>query len=196
MKGFSDPDIDDLITKTKKYAERSTDIVRRLNDFAKPGRVEKVDVYEVVDASIEMAKDGFKKLLTNIDIIKQMDEGIPKVEGNYVHFEEIFLNLIGNACQAMEGMGGKIIIKGRRENNSVHIDVQDTGPGIPKEDLGKVFGAFYTTKKDGMGMGLYIIDKIVTTFGGKLELESELNRGSTFKVVLPIMGSKQLHYPT
>jgi signal transduction histidine kinase len=190
MKGFSDPDIDSLITKTKKYVERSTDIVRRLNDFAKPGHVEEVDIHEAIDASIEMAKDGFKTLLTNIEIIKEMDEGIPKVEGNYVHLEEIFLNLIRNACQAMDGMGGKIIIKARSENNSVFVDVQDTGPGIPEEDIDKVFDAFYTTKKKGMGMGLYIIDNIIRTFGGRLELESELDRGSTFRVVLPVMCSR------
>jgi len=189
-KGISDPDIDRLLTKTKEYAKRSTDIVRRLSDFAKPGHVEKVDIYKVVDASIEMAKDGFKRLLINIEVIKKMDEGIPAIEGNYVHFEEIFLNLIRNACQAMEGMEGKIIIKGRSENGSIFIDVQDSGPGIPKDNLKRVFGAFYTTKKEGMGMGLYIIDNIVKTFGGRLELESELGQGSTFTVVLPTTASR------
>ena len=189
MRDFSDPKIDDLLTITKKYVKRLTGIVGRLRDFAKPGHVEKVDMYKVVGASIDMAKDGFKKLLTKIEIIKEMDEGIPKIEGNYVYFEEIFLNLIHNAWQAMEGMRGKTIIKGRSDNNWVYIVVQDTGPGIPKEDLKNVFNAFYTTKKDGMGMGLYIINNIIRTFGGRLELESELGRGTTFTVVLPIMGS-------
>jgi signal transduction histidine kinase len=187
---FSDPNIDDLLTKTKKYVKRLTSIVGRLGDFAKPGHVEKVDIYKVVDASIEMAKDGFKRLLTKIEIIKEMDEGIPNIEGNYVYFEEIFLNLIHNACQAMQGMRGKIVIKGRPDNNWVYIVVQDTGPGIPKENLQKVFRAFYTTKRDGMGMGLYIIDSIIRTFGGRLELESELGRGTTFRVALPMNGSK------
>ena len=189
-KGFSDPNVDDLLTKNKKYAKHLTDIISRLRDFAKPGRVEKVDMYKVVDASIEMAKDGFKRHLMNIEIIKEMDEGIPKVEGNYVYFEEIFLNLIHNASQAMQGMRGKIIIKGRSNNNWIYIAVQDTGPGIPKENLKEVFTAFYTTKEEGMGMGLYIIHNIIKTLGGRLELESELGRGSIFTVVLPIMSSK------
>lgn len=190
MKGFSDPELDALLIKTKEYVERSIDIIGRLNDFAKPGHVEKVDISKIVDASIEMMKDGFKHLLTKIEIIKEMDEGIPKIEGNYVHFEEIFLNLIRNACQAMKGMSGKIIIKGRSDNNWVYIAVQDTGPGIPEENLKKVFGAFYTTKKEGMGMGLYIIDNIVRTFGGRLELESKPGEGSVFTVVLPMTDSK------
>ena len=188
-KGFSDPDIDDLLTKSKKYVKHLSEIIGRLRDFAKHGHVEKVDIYKVVDASIEIAKDGFKRPLINIEIIKEMDEGIPKVEGNCVYFEQIFLNLIRNASQAMQGMKGKIIIKGRSNNNYIHIAVQDTGHGIPKENLEKVFRAFYTTKEDGMGMGLYIIDNIIRTFGGRLELESVLDRGSTFTVVLPIMGS-------
>ena len=189
-KGFGDPDIDDLLAKSKKYVGHLTEIIERLRDFAKPGHVEKVDIHKVVDASIEMAKDGFKAPLINIEIIKEMDEGIPKIEGNSVYFEQIFLNLIRNASQAMQGMKGKIIIKGRSNNNYIHIAVQDTGPGIPKENVKKVFNAFYTTKEDGMGMGLYIIDNIIRSFGGRLELESELSKGSTFTVVLPIMCSK------
>lgn len=190
MMGVSDPDIDRLLAKTAEYGKRSTEIIERLNDFAKPGHVEKVDLYKVVNDSIEMARDGLKKRLRGIDIINQMVEHMPWVEGNTVHFEEIFLNLIRNACQAMENMGGKITIKGKSDNNSVYISVQDTGPGIPQESLKQVFGAFYTTKKEGMGMGLYVIDNIVKTFGGRLELESELGRGSTFTVVLPIIASE------
>ncbi len=185
-KGFGDPDIDDLLRKSKRYANHLTEIIQRLRDFAKPGHVEKVDINKVVDASIEIAKDGFKRALINIEFIKEMDEGIPKIEGNCVYFEQIFLNLIRNASQAMQGKKGKIIIKGRSNNNYIHIAVQDTGPGIPQEDLKKVLKAFYTTKEDGMGMGLYIIDNIIRNFGGRLEVESEVGRGSTFTVVLPI----------
>ena len=185
IKGFSDPDVEKLLTKTKEYSRRSIDIVERLNDFAKPGHIEKVNLYEVVDNSIEMARDGLKKLLLNIDIVKQMEDGMPMIEGNAVHFEQILLNLIRNACQAMEGTGGGIFIKITSDNDWIHMAVQDTGPGIPAENLKRVFGAFYTTKKEGMGMGLYIIDNIAKTFGGRLELESELGKGSTFTVVLP-----------
>ena len=83
--------------------------------------------------------------------------------------------------------GGRVTIRGKPENGQVRIAVQDTGPGIPKENLNRVLGAFFTTKKDGMGMGLYIIDNILKTFGGSLELESEEGEGSTFTVVLPAL---------
>ena len=190
LKGFSDPQIARLLAKTKEYGKRLKEIVERLNDFAKPGHVEEVDIYKVVDNSVDMAIDGLKPLLANIEIIKKMEKGISRVEGNFVHFEEIFLNLIRNACQAMEETGGKIIIDGKADNNWVYVAVKDTGPGIPEENLQKVFGAFYTTKSKGMGMGLYIIDNIVKTFGGKLKLESELGKGSTFTVILPVVALK------
>ena len=186
-KGIRDANIERRLEKTQEYAKRSTEIIERLNDFARPGHVEKVDLNKVVDASIEMAKDGLKKRLGNIEIIKQMEDQMPWVEGNAVHFEEIFLNLIRNACQAMEDKGGKIIIKGTSNENSVCVSVQDNGPGIHRENLKKVFGAFYTTKKEGMGMGLYVIDNIVKTFGGNLKLESELGKGSIFTVSFPII---------
>ncbi len=190
IKGIKDPEIDRVLAKTVEYGKRSTEIIERLHDFAKPGHIEKVDLYKVVDNSIEMARDGLKKLLTDIDIINRMDEHIPYIEGNAVHFEQIFVNLIRNACQAMGGKKGEIVISGKSDDHSVRISVRDTGPGIPQENLKKVFGAFYTTKKEGMGMGLYVIDNIVKTFGGRLELESELGKGSTFTVVLPIVTSQ------
>ena len=185
--GFSDPNVDNLLGKTKEYVKRSVEILKRLNDFAKPGHLQEVDLCQVLDNSIEMARDGLKRLLTNIDIIKEIDEDLPKVEGNYVHFEEVFLNLIHNASQAMEETGGRVVIRAKPENGQVRIAVQDTGSGIPKENLSRVLGAFFTTKKDGMGMGLYIIENILKTFGGSLELESEEGKGSTFTVVLPAL---------
>ena len=185
-KGIEDPDLTELVSKIWEYGRRSADIVQRLHDFAKPGHVEHVDLYKVVNDSIEMAKDGLKRILTNTVIRNELSEGIPPIPGNSVHFEEIFLNLIRNACQAMEETGGQITVDGKADGKWVRIAVRDTGPGIPKENQRRVFGAFYTTKKDGMGMGLYIIDQIAKTFGGRLELESELGKGTTFTVVLPV----------
>jgi len=186
QRGDTDPHIQELLVKTREYAKRSADIVERLNDFARPGQVEEVHLDQVVDYAIEMAGDGLKELMYGIEITKEWDPTIPTVEGSAVYFEMIFLNLIRNACQAMDGSGGEIFIRGRHEDGWVHIVVQDTGSGIAKENLNRVFGAFYTTKKEGMGMGLYIIDNIIKTFGGRLELESEIGQGSTFTVILPV----------
>lgn len=185
--GVDNSAISRRLEKTLEYCKRSNDIIERLNDFAKPGHVEKVNLSKVIDDSIGMSRDVLKKLLVNTTISKQIENELPFVEGNAVHFEEILFNLIRNACQAMEETGGDIMIRGKTDEKWVYIDVQDTGPGIAKENQKSVFGAFYTTKKDGMGMGLYIIDNIAKTFGGRLDLESEPGKGCTFTLVLPIM---------
>lgn len=185
-RGFRDPAIVRLLERTKSYANRTRQIVERLNDFSRPGAEEEVDLSKVVEDSIELAKDGLGRRLNGMKVIVDLEPGIPKIKGNYVNFEQIFINLIRNACQAMEETGGTILIRGTSDREAIRIAVQDTGPGIPPENLQKVFGAFYTTKKEGMGMGLYIIENIVKTFGGSLELQSAVGGGSTFTVLLPI----------
>lgn len=186
---LADRHIDELLTGTLEYTKRLKEMVERFRDFAKPGRnVEAVDIYKVVDAAVKMARAGYKKLLINTEVVIDMDKGIPEIEGNGLYFEEVFINLISNAAQAMQGMKGRITIKGRSDGDWICVSVQDTGPGIPKESLKKVLDAFYTTKDDGMGMGLYIIDNIIKAFGGRLEVESELGAGSTFSVILPAAG--------
>lgn len=186
-KGIDDPDVNRSLGRAVEYCKRSTQIIERLNNFAKPGYIEKVNLSKVIDDTIGMAQDVLKKLLIKTTISKQMENALPRVEGNAIHFEEIFFNLIRNAGQAMEGKGGDITIKGTADDHWVYISVQDTGPGIAKENQKSVFEPFYTTKKEGMGMGLYIINNIAKTFGGRLELESELGEGSKFTVVLPVM---------
>ncbi|MBI5444579.1 MAG: hybrid sensor histidine kinase/response regulator [Deltaproteobacteria bacterium] len=190
-RGLPDPVILRLLEKTKSYATRTGQIVERLNDFSKPGAEEDVDLGKVVQDSIELARDGLGVRLNGMQIVAELDPGIPLIKGNYVNFEQVFINLIRNACQAMEETGGTILIRGSWDGDSIRIAVHDTGLGIPPENLQKVFGAFYTTKKEGMGMGLYIIDNIIKTFGGRLELQSEVRRGSTFTVVLPSQRTKQ-----
>lgn len=186
-KGIDDPDISKRLGTTMEYCKRSNEIIGRLNDFAKPGHIEKVNLVKVIDDSIDMARDVLKKILTNITISKQLGNKLPLVEGNAVLFEQIFFNLIRNACQAMELDGGDIIIKGTADDNWVYISVKDTGPGIETEIQKSVFEPFFTTKKEGMGMGLYIINNIAKTFEGRLELESPIGDGCTFTVCLPVI---------
>jgi signal transduction histidine kinase len=190
-RGVVDPTLARLVGKTKAYADRTRQIVERLNDFSKLGVEDDVDLYRAVEDAVEMARDGLGARLRGMQIVVDLAPGLPTVRGNCVNFEQVFVNLIRNACQAMEETGGTITIRGTLEPDSIRIAVEDTGPGIPPQNLQKVFGAFYTTKKDGMGMGLYIIDNIVKTVGGRLELQSELSRGSTFTVVLPLKRPKQ-----
>ncbi|MCS7034321.1 MAG: ATP-binding protein [Phycisphaerae bacterium] len=100
--------------------------------------------------------------------------------------KQALLNLMLNAVQAMSG-GGDLILAVRQEGRHACIDVTDTGPGIPPESLGRIFDAYYSTKKGGTGLGLAMTRRIVREHGGELSVQSELGRGTRFTMKLPLM---------
>jgi two-component system NtrC family sensor kinase len=101
----------------------------------------------------------------------------------------VFMNLIANAAQAMgdRDEGGTIRIAAAQRENSVEITVADDGPGIPPEVIGKIFDPFFTTKDvgEGSGLGLSIVHGIVDRHGGRIEVDSHVGKGTTFRIVLP-----------
>ncbi len=99
--------------------------------------------------------------------------------------KQVFLNLILNAAQAMEGVG-ELWIRGGEKNESVFLDVADSGPGIPDRMQDRIFDAFYTSKEDGTGLGLSIVKGIVDRHNGTISVESEPGKGTTFHVVFPV----------
>jgi signal transduction histidine kinase len=115
------------------------------------------------------------------------------IEGDVVQLEQVLLNLLINARQAMLGRGGSITIKAQRlESSEIRIQVIDTGPGIPEKLLPKIFQPFFTTKATarkgeakGTGLGLAICKEIVEHHKGRIDVESEVGKGTTFSVVLP-----------
>jgi two-component system NtrC family sensor kinase len=108
--------------------------------------------------------------------------------------EEIFINLIVNACQAMPN-GGEIEIRatapspslslGVRESNNVIIAIQDNGPGLPPDQLKRIFEPFYTTKASGTGLGLYVVKQLVEKNGGRVQVRSKPGSGTAFDILLP-----------
>jgi two-component system NtrC family sensor kinase len=115
------------------------------------------------------------------------------IEGDVVQLEQVLLNLLINARQAMLGRGGSITIKAQRlETSEIRIQVIDTGPGIPEKLLPKIFQPFFTTKATarkgeakGTGLGLAICKEIVEHHKGRIDVESEVGKGTTFSIVLP-----------
>jgi PAS domain S-box-containing protein len=119
----------------------------------------------------------------------QVEDGCPSVQGNLRALEQVFNNLIGNALQAMGENGGHLIIKARRlsEDGQRHLEISiaDTGPGIPRENLERVFQPFFTTEKGGTGLGLAIVKRIVTAHKGNITVTS-FPGGTIFRVKLPV----------
>jgi len=112
---------------------------------------------------------------------------VPFLKARQTEIDQVFVNLIGNAVQAMDGMGCLTLATALR-GDTLTASVRDTGSGIPTDRLAKIFDPFYTTKEPskGTGLGLYIVYKIVTKYGGKIQIDSEVGNGTTFTVAFPL----------
>jgi signal transduction histidine kinase len=99
--------------------------------------------------------------------------------------QQVFVNLVKNASQAMTN-GGTLTLQTGENADAVWVSVADTGGGIPQEQINRIFEPFYTTKKKGSGLGLMIVQRIVRAHDGKIELESHVGRGTTFRIWLPL----------
>jgi two-component system, NtrC family, sensor kinase len=113
---------------------------------------------------------------------------VPEIECSPSQINQVFLNLITNAAQAIEAHGEIVITTKVRDDEHVAIAISDTGCGIPEENIGKIRDPFFTTKEvgKGTGLGLSIVDEIIRSHNGQLFVESKVGQGSTFTVVLPI----------
>ncbi|MBF0311896.1 MAG: cyclic nucleotide-binding domain-containing protein [Oligoflexia bacterium] len=150
-----------------------------------------VKLHETIQGSIDLMSFLYKK--ENIEIVTDFGESELEVMGNVGQFQQVIINLLSNAKDAMESVKKKsILITTRIINDEVHIGVKDTGHGIAKENMQKVFQKFWTTKGvgKGTGLGLDIVKKIVDKMNGRIEIDSELNVGTTFTIVVPKIGQK------
>jgi signal transduction histidine kinase len=124
-----------------------------------------------------------------VSVRTQFAEGLPLIQGDRVQLQQVILNLIVNAVQAMsdagEGARELLISTGTAESDGVLVAVRDSGPGLPSSSIEHLFDAFYTTKTDGMGMGLSICRSIIEAHGGQLWANANLPRGAVFQFVVP-----------
>jgi len=165
--------------------ERVTNIVRRLKSFARLDEVEirKVDIHEGLEDTLTIVHHELKHKA----VVKRNFGDIPPISCNPSQLNQVFLNLFINAVQAIKNKG-VITIKTFQKNEHVHIQIKDTGVGIPKEALKKIFDPGYTTKGVGVGtgLGLSICYQIVKDHHGEILVESKVGKGTNFTVVLPI----------
>ena len=120
----------------------------------------------------------------NVKLISELDR-LPEIKADKNQMKRVFLNLTSNALQAMEN-GGTLTVSTKTANGFVEVSFKDTGAGIAKENMKKLFTPLFTTKAKGMGMGLPICKKFVESHGGSIEVETEEGKGSTFRVKLPL----------
>jgi signal transduction histidine kinase len=179
-----------LLQSTRQGVKRVADIVQNLRGFARVDRaaVGQADVHEAVRAALEMVQGRFRR--GGITVEEHLGE-LPPVAGSPAQLNQVFLNLLVNAVQAIEAThrpDGRIGISAEVTDGEVQIEVADNGIGIPDEVLPQIFDPFFTTKGvgDGTGLGLSITHGMVQDHGGRLEVESVPGEGTRFRVVLPV----------
>ncbi len=170
---------------------RCREIVKRLLDFARQTKPQKklADINSLIENIILLVRN--QTSFRNILIEKQLDAAIPELLVDPDQIQQVFVNTILNAAEAMT-KGGVLTIRSSRSADAQHvvITIADTGPGIQEEIREKIFDPFYTTKEHGTGLGLSISYGIVEQHGGTIGVESAIGKGSTFTIQLPILTSE------
>ena len=177
-------------------SERAARIVRNLLTFARKRQTTRamVDVNQVVRETLALR--AYEQRLTNIDIIDALASGLPQVFADGHQVQQVLLNLVINAEQAMLAANGRGTIVVRTwhdaEQEAVVLEINDDGPGIPDDLQPKIFDPFFTTKEvgKGTGLGLTVAYAIVQEHGGRIRLESQPAAGASFYVELPVTGTK------
>src|SRR6266581_4670400 len=181
--------LDRMVEQARDGAERVRRIVRDLKTFSRPDEdvVAPVDVWRVIESSVNLASSAIQQracLRTDLS-------PVPAVLANETRLGQVFVNLLVNAAQAIaEGAAARNevrVVSRTDDAGRAVVEVHDTGSGIPPEIMGRLFDPFFTTKPvgEGPGLGLSLCHGIVASLGGELTVESEVGRGSTFRVTLP-----------
>jgi len=173
----------EVITAGRRIAA----IVQGLNAFVRHPHAEEVrdiDLNQTLDEAVKMARRA--TVLDQVKVVTRYNT-VPPVRGKADEFLQVFVNLVKNAVQAMDG-SGTLTLSTAGSNGFVLATIKDSGPGIPRNNLGRIFDPFFTTKEQGKGtgLGLHIVRDIVTNYGGKVAVESTLGEGATFIVKLPV----------
>jgi signal transduction histidine kinase len=160
-----------------KHIDRISGIVSRMLQLAKEKDKQEVDVdlKEMIETTLQFFT------ISRIAVKKELDP-VPPIKGDPEAMQEVFVNLIQNALDAM-GETGELTLRTYKDDGRVVVEVSDTGKGIPEEIREKIFDPFYSTRHEGVGLGLSIAHRIVREHGGSIKVESQLGKGTTFKLL-------------
>jgi len=175
-----------------KQTMRCRDIVKGLLQFSRQeeGKTEYVRVNDILNNTLSLIEK--QALFHNIEVIKNLDAELPYILGDNSQLQQVFINVILNAVQAMKEIGTLTINTSHDKNNDmVVIEISDTGCGIPEEMIDRIFDPFFTTKEvgEGTGLGLSIAYGIVTKHHGRMRVKSKVGEGSTFTIKIPVVES-------
>jgi PAS domain S-box-containing protein len=177
------------VTRVLKDGIRAREVIGRIRDLIKraPPRMGRLEINEVMREVIEFTRSEAVK--NRVSVRTELADGLPPVPGDRVQLQQVMLNLVINAIEAMsEGDGGArelLISTAKREEGGVLVAVRDSGPGLAPAAFECIFDAFYTTKPSGLGLGLSICRSIIETHGGRLWATANVPRGAVFQFTVP-----------
>ena len=185
----ADPLTTELAGYISSEVNRLNTIVTRFLNFARPLKLEKrpTQIPPLLDRALKVAGERWPE--AKVEVIQQYSKNLPEMVVDPDLCEQAFANLVLNAFEAMTAAGGRLTVRVAPANSEgrrgVEVDIEDTGPGIPPELHEQIFNPFFTTKKEGVGLGLSLVSKIVDDHRGWIRISSEPGKGTCFRVFLP-----------
>ncbi len=172
--------------KIDKYGNRAAEIINHIRSLYRksPPQSELIDVNEIVHEIFTLLQG--EAIRYSVAMRPELAGELPKIKTDRVQLQQVFMNLMLNAIEAMRDKGGELTVKSQRQDRQLLFSVSDTGPGLLAGNVDQIFSAFFTTKPQGSGMGLAISRTIVESHGGRLWATTNDGRGATFHFTLPI----------
>jgi two-component system NtrC family sensor kinase len=176
------------LNQIRNQGRRCKEITHKLLSFARKtdSRIQDVRIDDLIEELVSLSAQKAK--YSNVTINTDIQPDLPPLKVSLTELQQVILNLVNNALDAMEKKGGTLNISSQMEDNTIVIEVEDTGPGIPAANIARIFDPFFTTKPvgKGTGLGLSICYGIVKKMGGEIEVRSTLGEGTTFRVNIPL----------
>ena len=176
-----------------KDGNRASDVIRRIRTLINkkvPTRNDRMDINETIVEIIALTRS--EVLRNGVSLQTRLAKNLPLIQGDRVQLQQVMLNLVINAVEAMSGVSERLrelmIGSGKDASDGVLVTVRDSGPGLTPESLNHLFDAFYTTKPGGMGMGLSICRSIIEDHGGRVWATANVPQGAIFQFILPTSG--------
>jgi PAS domain S-box-containing protein len=180
---------DDALSLVIKEGNRAGEVVRRIRALVKKAPARK-DAVEINDTILDVITLTRTEAANNgVSVRTQLSEGLPCVQGDRIQLQQVLINLIINAIEAMRDVGEQerqLIISSRNEPDGVSVEVRDSGPGFGAANIDRVFEAFYSTKPNGVGLGLSICRSIIEAHDGRLWASPNVPRGAIFGFIAPV----------
>ena len=190
--GEAENRLDDSARKLEQYLSVAKGEINRLDYIVTqflhalrptPPQLKPASLNEAVEKTLELLRPELSN--RGLSVKTKLEGHLPLAPLDATQMQQVLVNLIKNAMQAMT-KGGTLTLRTSEGSEGVWVSVADTGGGIPQEQINRIFEPFFTTKKKGSGLGLMIVQRIIRAHGGRIELESDVGRGTTFRIWLPL----------